>query len=199
MSVLLEDFSNSDRAAAEARQGALSAADAEALRSEAYGQGYQAGWDDAINSRSEEEAAVEADLARHFQEMSFSFHEARAHLVQSIEPLLEEILQVFLPDVVRATMGERILQTLEPLIAEASSTPVEIRVAPGQKDSIESRLSGAPLSSFSIAEEETLSDGQAFLRLGKAERKVDLTEAMNDVRASLHAISQLNEKALDHE
>lgn len=170
----------------------------EAEKSASYEQGYTAGWDDAVRADADNQARIGNDFARHLQEMSFTFHEARAHVLAAMEPLLDEIVATFLPEVVRDTMGQRLVQTLEPIIVERADQPVIISVAPGRSGALQAYLDEALNAVVHLKEDETLSDGQAFLRLGKVERKIDLTDALAKFRRSINALNTHNEKVLVH-
>lgn len=199
MSLALEDFTLASISDAARKQGGLTPKQSEAEQAEIYAQGYQAGWDDALKSKTDEQDRIDAELARHVQEMSFTFHEARAHLVQAIEPLLEQILTTFLPAIIQESMGQRVVEALEPLVNEAVNAPVLIQVARGQKDVVMAQMSSSALTAIEVIEEETLTVGQAFLKLGKIERKIDLSEAVDHVITSLHALTELNRKVLKND
>ena len=198
MPLTLEDFSDASLASFGQPQDAVSSQQAEAAKATAYEQGYKAGWDDAIEAESESQSRIGAEFARHLQEMSFSFHEARTHVIQGMESLLQELLSTFLPALIRETMGQRILETLEPLVAECADSAVQIAVAPGCQSALEPHLSEAGIAMIQLIEEPSLSEGQAFLRLGENERKIDLTDAIETVSQSINSMYQLNERALKH-
>lgn len=197
MSVLLEDFST----LVDHRESSVTLATPEELdaaKAEAYEAGFAAGWDDALRTESDSQAKVGAEFARHLQEMSFTFHEARAHVIESLQPLLHEVLQTVLPNLVQETLGQRILDVLDPLIQDAADQPITIAVAQGCREFVEPYLDSAAGAILEVVEEPTLTSGQAYLRLGKVERKVDLTEALGQIKSALNALSSVNERALKH-
>ena len=170
----------------------------EAEKAAAYEQGYSAGWDDAVKAEADAQTRIGTEFARHLQEMSFTFHEARAHVIASLEPVLSGLVETFLPAVVHDTIGQCILDTLEPLFAEQANQPVTIRVALGQREALQPYLDGAIETVVTLTEDPTLTEGQAFLQIGNVARKIDLTAAIADFQAALSALSQLNEKVLKH-
>ena len=198
MPLPLEDFSMFSIGSSGKTADHVSSSQADAVKAEAFENGYKAGWDDSAQTVTDEQARIDAEFARHFQEMSFSFHEARTHLIQAMEPLLRELVETFLPALVRETIGQRIIETLEPMISDCADSPVSIAVAIGCESIVEPYLSASDFPFVQIVEEETLSEGQAFLRLGSNERKIDLTDAIDQITQSIHATSQLNERALNH-
>lgn len=198
MTLTLEDFSTFSHFSSGQSDGFVPSAQIETEKSAAYEAGYSAGWDDAIQAEASNQARIGEEFARHLQEMSFSFHEARTHVIKGMEPLLQELLNKFLPAIIRDTMGARIVEILEPLIADAADTPVQIAVAPGCESAIEPLLSASGIDVVQITGEPTLSEGQAFLKLGQCERKIDLTQAVEQIATAIQAVYQLNERELRH-
>jgi len=197
MSISLEDFSTSNQKVA-LEETEYSVADIEAAKTSGYEEGYAAGWEDANNASRDAQSQVGAEFARHLQEISFTFHEARAHVLEAVHPVLEEIIAKILPAIIQETIGTHILETLRPLVQSAADQPVTIVVGPGCKLRIKGLLETDLPSAVRIEEEPTLTDGQAFLRIGQVERKIDLTEALDTVAAALGSLGQLNKEVLKH-
>lgn len=197
MSLDLEDFSRRVEPAPPPSQR-HSDDDIAEVRSTAYEQGYAAGFDDAVKSEADNQTRIGSEFARHLQEMSFTFHEARAHVIASVTPLLEELVTTFLPQLTQETMGQRLMETLQPLIEDAGDQPIVIMVPPGAREALSPFFDQAVSSVIRIEEEPTLTEGQSFLRLGRTERKIDLDAAFARFRESLNALTELNERALQH-
>lgn len=197
MSISFEDFSTAPPIP-KPDEEELSRAEVEAEKAASYESGYAAGWEDANKSSAEAQSQLGAEFSRHLQEISFTFFEARAHILEAVHPVLEEMVATMLPELVRVTMGQRILETVEPVLEQAADQPVLITVCPGAKEQVEALLNSALPTSVRIEEEPTLTDGQAFLRIGQVERKVDLTEAIAKVAAALGALGELNNEVLKH-
>jgi len=197
MSLNLEDFSTLLEHP-DLSHKRTSSKDLESAKTAAYEQGYAAGWDDAAKAEAESQTRIGSEFARHLQEMSFTFHEARAHVIEATKPVLQELVETILPKVIRETMGARIVETLDPLIDQAADQPITITVAQGCRELLEPYLENSVSAVLELVEEPTLTDGQAYLRLGQVERKIDLTDALNQVLQALSALSNLNEEVLKH-
>jgi flagellar assembly protein FliH len=65
----------------------------------AYDQGYRAGWDDAVQAQSSDQAQISAELARNLKSLSFTFAEARGHVLAAMQPLLADIVARLLPTI----------------------------------------------------------------------------------------------------
>ena len=129
----LEDFAVKSQPSEMTPSDTISRAAAEAEKVASYEQGYQAGWDDATQAQAEDQTRIGAEFARNLQELSFTFHEARAHVMQAMEPLLTELVDTVLPSLVSETLGQRILEELQPLIEDGADSPVELVVSPASR------------------------------------------------------------------
>ena len=49
-----------------------------------------------------------------------------------------------------------------------------------------------------LVEEESLAEGQVYLRVGKIEKQIDLGSAIERISAAVHALYDLNERTLKH-
>lgn len=188
----LEIFEAADTAKAEAEPQDLDALDEARLAS--YEQGYAAGWDDSVAAQGEEKSQLAADLAHNLQSLSFTYHEARVHVLRALEPLLIELVGQFLPEVAKTALGATVLQALLPLAESAADTPIKILFNPASRDAIEPlirRANGPPLS---LVEEPTLGEGQVFLLLGENEIRVDLDEAITEAKSALQDFFNLMTK-----
>lgn len=147
----------------------------EELRLSAYEEGYGAGWEDAITAQSDAREEREAEVARHLQALAFGYHEARQHLLRSIEPLLREIASSLLPQVARQLLAPAIAEVLLPLAERRLDAPILLRIAPGCRAAVERMLAiTAGDLPFEIVEDVSLSGGQALIDAGHAELRVDL-------------------------
>jgi len=174
------------------------AVDHQAEKMAAYEKGYKAGWDDAAAAQSDDESRIGAEFARNLQDLGFTFHEARNHVMRAMEPLLSEIVSKVLPSVVSETIGQTIIEELLPLAETASDTPIEIVIAPGSRESLETLLDENIAVPITIVEEETLADGQVYLRMGSIERHIDMTTTVDKIGHAIQAVYELNDKAMTH-
>lgn len=185
---VLEDF-----AVAAPSAPAGDAAPAAADRAEIYEQGYRAGWDDAVSAEAETQTRIGADFARTLQDISFSYHEARGHVLAAIGPLLRLVVERLLPDLARGRFAETVIAAAEPMIGRAADRPVELLVAPANRAAIEALIeseAGAD-SPIAVVEEPSLGPGQAYLRGAGAAPE---GETAIDVDASLAELQQAVEQ-----
>ena len=177
---------------------AISVEELEKVRLEGYEAGYQAGWDDANRAESEDQSRIGAEFARNLQDLGFTFHEARSHVMHALEPLLTGMVEKVLPRIVSETVGQTIVEELLPLASEAADTPIEVVVSPASRPALETLLSEATTVPFALKEEESLAEGQVFLRSGKTEKHLDLTGAVDRIGTAINGLYELNEKAFQN-
>jgi flagellar assembly protein FliH len=161
----------------------------------AYEQGYKAGWDDAAAASSEDQTRIRADLARNLQQLSFTYQEARAHILKAVEPLLEEMVARLLPETARETLAPLVLEQVMPMAEELTDQPVSLVLNPTMRLPVESLIAQATGLPMLIEEEPTLPEGQVYIRLGGAEAKVDLTRVTADIAAAVRGFFSLSEEA----
>lgn len=170
----------------------------ERARLEGYETGYKAGWDDAAKAQSEDQSRIGAEFARNLQDLGFTFHEARSHVMHALEPLLTGMVERVLPGLVSKTMGQTIVEELLGLAADAADSPIEVMVSPASRPALDNLLTASAGVPFSIVEEPTLAEGQVYLRSGKVERHIDFTSAVERIGTAINGLYELNEKAFQN-
>lgn len=159
-----------------------------------YEQGYSAGWEDAVAAQNDEKAKMSADLSHNLQALSFTYHEARAHILKSLEPLLTAIVAQVLPEIAKAGLPAVIQKTILPLADQAADTPIDLLFNPAARSVIEEFFlhgNGPPIN---LVEEPTLGEGQAFLRFGESETRIDLDGAVAEMKDALNDFFTLYSK-----
>ena len=91
-----------------AEPGTGPAADAEAMKLEAFENGYRAGWEDATGAAASEQGHIAADLAQNLRDLSFTLAEAQVAVLAEMRPLLREIVAKLLPVAAHASLAGRI-------------------------------------------------------------------------------------------
>jgi flagellar biosynthesis/type III secretory pathway protein FliH len=157
-----------------------------------FEQGYSAGWEDAVAAQSGDQNRIRADLARNLQSLAFTFQDARSHVLQSIRPLILEMVERLLPEVAREALAPTVLDTLTPMAEELADAPLTLVLNPavrGEVEDLVTRATGLPMV---IEEEPSLPEGQVYIRFGPTETKVDLSQVTADIAAAVRAFFNLN-------
>jgi flagellar assembly protein FliH len=140
----------------------------------AFEKGYQAGWDDAVAAQDSETARLHGDLGRNLQALSFTFHEARHHMLEALRPLLIDMTAKVLPEVARASLPALVAEQLMPLAEELASAPVTVLANPAVLPQIEEILTRDDSLPLAFTPENSLSEGQVYLRFSETETRIDL-------------------------
>lgn len=156
-----------------------------------YETGYRAGWDDASAALSEDQSRIRSELARNLQTLSFTYHEARSHVLKAVEPLLLQIVGQLLPEIARETLGPFVLETLMPLAEGLGDAPVTLVINPAARPAVEALLDQATGLPLTIEEEPTLGEGQVYIRLGTVETQVDLDKATAEIASAVRGFFDL--------
>ena len=182
--LVLEDFdaarTSAARGAATASAGTVTPAELEDEKLKSYETGYGAGWEDAAAAFEAEQGRIAADLARHLQDLSFTYHEAHAALQRDLAGVVQGLVEKVLAPSARHALGELIEARIAEFAARSQS-PVEISVAPDNVARVEAILAGAGGLPLRILPEASLGSGQAFLRFGSAEEQIDLDAVLGEI------------------
>ena len=157
-----------------------------------FEQGYSAGWEDAVAAQQGDQSRIRADLARNLQSLAFTFQDARSHVLQSIRPLLLEMVDRLLPAVAREALGPTVVEALTPMAEELADAPLTLVLNPAVRAEIEDLVAKATGLPMVIEEEPSLPEGQVYIRFGPTETKVDLSQVTADIAAAVRAFFNLN-------
>lgn len=190
---LLEDFGDLD-----AEQLVMTDQALEEERLASFERGYQAGWEDASKAHAQEQGHIGGELARNLQDLSFTFHEAQAAILNNLEPLFQHLLHTVLPAVAQDGFETRIVEELGALSRELGGGCVIVSVAPAHTDRVEALLGDMTTLDVSVQPDGTLGEGQAFLRLGQRERMIDLKTALDEIQQRISAFFEASKEAQNH-
>lgn len=168
----------------------------EEARLASYDSGYAAGWEDATAAQSGDQSRIRAELARNLQALSFTYQEARSHVLRAIEPLLTETVGKLLPEIARASLGGIVLDALMPMAETLADAPVVMVLNPASRPAVETLISEATGLPIVIEDEATLGEGQVYLRLGGSETCVDLDRATVEIMTALRGFFDLSNKEI---
>ncbi len=202
MPLKLEVFETDERRNGRSDTVVLDTLALEEAKLAAYDTGYQAGWDDAAAAQSDDQGRIKADLARNLQLLSFTYHEARQHILHALDPLLTSMVERVLPDTAKAALAPMILETLRPLALAASEPPVTLVLNPAARPAVQALLDANPSLPVTLLDEPTLGEGTAYLRFQSGETQIDLDDAVARIARAVHDFFALNgaanQKEADH-
>ena len=156
-----------------------------------YDIGYRTGWEQANATAQALEARAKTDLAQHLQQLSFTYHEAQAHVLAALRPLLGQLVGQIMPQIARASLAPIVVETLMPLADRLGHAAVTLRVNPASAQAVQSLIETSTSLPLTIQTDATLGEGQVHLHLGTAEAEVDLDQATAAIAAALHGFLDL--------
>lgn len=171
--------------------------DLEEARLAAYESGYQTGLDDAARAQMDDQTRINIGLADSLHSLSFTYHEARSHVLRALEPLLQDMLMQLLPKLAMDALPGMISDILMPMAAEVAEAPVTLQINPAHRSAVEPVFAnpGFPLQ---IADDVSLEEGQALLRFDRGEYRIDLAGAIEEIRTAVNSFYTLQTEARRH-
>lgn len=166
----------------------------EEQRLAAFEAGYKAGWDDAAKAQEEDTLRISSDLAQNLHELSFTYHEAYAAILKSIAPLMQKMTETVLPRAAHETIGLRVSEVMSELVEDMGQQPVEIVTAPSNLLAIEQIVPRELPFEVSVTSEVSLGEGQVCIRVGGAEREVDVSTVLAEIERIVSSFFEENQK-----
>ncbi|TCO73378.1 flagellar biosynthesis protein [Rhodovulum euryhalinum] len=193
----LEDFS-APQPAAQQPVAQPEPPDTQDMRLNAYENGYKAGWDDATAAEAEARTRIAADFAKTLQEMSFSYHEARAHVLGALGPLLNAMVERVIPQIAADGFARTVVETAMQIADAEVDRPVRMRVCPENRDALEELVGRDPGLPLVVVEDDTLGPGQALVSAGTAEKEIDIDGTLSAIRTALEDFLTTQEETRRH-
>lgn len=163
----------------------------EEIRLNAYERGYVAGWDDGGAQSEGDETKQRATIARQVEQLTFSYHDARAHVLRAIEPLFAAIFETVIPVAARSSIVPLVIEQLLPMAHAAAEMPITLRIAEGSRQAYEVAFEGLILPPLNLVEADTLAEGQAEFSFEATETRIDLTHAADTIRRAVNRFYQI--------
>lgn len=168
----------------------------EAQRLSAFEQGYQAGWDDAMSSASEDNQRITSDLESQLKDLSFGFHEARMHVLTGVSDLVRTVISNLVPRIGAEILPDLVAESLRDLMEEAASQPIILRISSQNRQAIEQALPADPGFPITIEESADFAPGQVAFIMGQSERQLDLDACFERIQEDVAAFFTENERQL---
>lgn len=158
-------------------------------RAVSYEKGYSAGWDDAVTAKDKETAHISATLTSSLEDLNFTYKEAQAQLIESLDPMFKVLTSAVLPDTMAATFGHHIVDQMTDMAKTHTDQPMSIFVSPGEGSAVRSLLPDSFATPVQVQEDENLAPGQAYLRAGTSEREINSSGLVESIQDSIEAFT----------
>jgi flagellar assembly protein FliH len=157
---------------------------------QAFENGYQSGWQDATTAHGAEQERVLSELAQNFQDMQFTYHEARSKLLISLRPIATVMLEKLLPGVSREALRSNLTEQINEVLTQSTEDSIEINVSPESLSAVQGIMDAQKDLSFIIKENANLGAAQADLRSSQLERHIDIEDMCERISQTLTAFVQ---------
>ncbi|MEP5154609.1 hypothetical protein [Planktotalea sp.] len=164
---------------------------------EGYEIGYKAGWDDAIKANQESKTHLSTVLAQNLEQIEFSLVEAQADVLKSMKPVLDQITTILLPGLMNNALRALLQEEIGKLLNEHAPQSISIAVSEQDETPVAALLNSTrELSEVSLVAKDSLSEGQAYISCGDKNRKIDVGEAIGDIKSKIDDF--LKQPELEH-
>ena len=162
-------------------------------RDTAFEAGYASGWEDAKKADTESRQRIEAEFERNIQNLSFTYNDAVDRVRSELTGFITSLLSEFIPETVPLNFREQIRGEILKVADDAISAPIEIVSSQNCRDTIEQLLENCVGIDAAIIEEPSLSENQAFIRIGAREVEINFLPLLDALKSQLEAI-QINQE-----
>ncbi|PCD75924.1 flagellar biosynthesis protein [Pseudothioclava arenosa] len=177
----------------------LDSAAFEEARLASFEKGFSAGWEDAVAAQNTEMKRLNGELGRSLQELSFTYHEARAAMLGALRPLLLDMTSKVLPAVSRDTLGGLITDEIVALADEVCALPVTVVTHPDTLAQLRDILTEKSTLPLAFRAEPSLTEGQVFLRFDDSERQIDIDGLIARIGTAVRTYFNITEEDAAHD
>ncbi|MEL6169690.1 MAG: hypothetical protein AAFR35_13440 [Pseudomonadota bacterium] len=156
--------------------------DVDETRKAAFEEGYESGWSDANTSAAADAERIREDLARNLRNLSFTYTEARAEILDALEPFLTAILARLIPQLLPEAIAAQVVEELREVAASSADIKVELRVAPEDRDPVARLMPTHAAMPVTIVAEPALASGQAMLSFATEEIEIGIDGFVETIR-----------------
>lgn len=150
-------------------------------KASAFENGYNAGWEDAVKAQSQDQTRIGTDLAQNLNELAFTYHEAKNHILKSVAPLITQMVEHVLPQMAHAALGAKVAELASEAAATQAGQPIKLMTAPINRDALKAALEGITELPVDLQDEPSLGEGQVRLCLDGGEMLIDLDELVGQI------------------
>ena len=161
--------------------------DLEEERLASFDKGYRSGWDDATEAHKREQDTIDMEFAGALQSMSFTYHEARSALQKDVQEFMNEVMRKLLPGQSGEILAAHIVDVINAEVDGGIDKVIELTVAPDKSALMRKLIAGKVAPNLRVIEETSVGSGQAYLRMGDGEQKIDIERALAEMTVAMNA------------
>ncbi len=154
----------------------------EVSRLDGFEKGYQAGWDDSTNAHNQEMRNLSAEFSQNLQDFGFTYHEAFLHLTNSIEPLLQTILEKILPETAHEFLIHKVISEIKLLTNALSEPYVLATLNQANSERLKSLTSSDANVIINIQVDNSMPDSQVIFQISGNEYSFDMDLTISQIK-----------------
>ena len=155
-----------------------------------YDAGYKAGWEDAEKRDEADARRLSEALLHSVQDLTFTLHEARVHVLKLVRPLVEAMISSLVPQVAEATLPMIVAEEVEKIAMDLAEEPLVLRICADDRIALERALSQAQATfRVKLVAEPSLVQGQVLISTESFEKRIDLDEVRTRVILALRTLT----------
>lgn len=156
--------------------------------SEDWKSGHAAGVADGLAKAGSHQAVLTDAVVQAISDMTFTYAEARAQVLSSLQPLFAAMMSRLLPDIARAVLLPHVVELLGEAARADSRMPIAIAVHPSLRGGIDHALGRMAGPGPLLLSDPYITPGQVILRHGVTETALDLDGLVAELTEVLAAI-----------
>ena len=155
-----------------------------------YDDGYKAGWEDAERKSQTDAERLSEALLQSVQDLSFTLHEARVHVLKLMRPLINSIMTSLVPQLAAAALPTIVADEIDKIASDLAEEPLVLRVCPEDETALQHAIDSLGSSlRVKLQREPSLVSGQVLISAANLERRIDLDEVRSRILTALRTLT----------
>ena len=175
--------------------GTTSETDQTAEEGQGWQAGFEAGYELARQEICSEQSQLSEQILQSLRDQAFGYHEARAHILDTLRPLFGQLAEVFMPSLAAEMLVPLTVERLHRLAEESVDEPVLLRVPANLEATFMDIARNVPSIPLNVLADESIGDLQVILDSKGTETLLDLQTVLEEVRGILAVMTTPKEKS----
>ncbi|MBF9050971.1 hypothetical protein GTA62_09940 [Roseobacter sp. HKCCD9010] len=164
-------------------------ADLEALKLDAFKEGYRNGWDDCITAEKQNRSRIGEDLSQTLKNLTLTYDDARAQVLTAFQPLFNGIVEQMLPAIVAEALVPTVRAELDEILGDLPDGSCELIAAPSICPTLETFVANSVSVDLTVLPDASYSEGHVTLRFGTELREINLDAASARIAEAIRDFS----------
>lgn len=159
----------------------------------AYQEGYDEGYRAGLVTAATDNATLTASLVQTIGDINFTYAEARAQALQSLEPLFQTLTAKLLPHCVSTGFAGLLSREIADAAASDTDAIIRLHVHPDQEVAVAQAIRDLP-GTITILPDPSLDLHAAWIQRGTTETELNLDRLLAQITDALEAITPFEDR-----